>query len=88
MDFFLRFAEDIIILVDAKAIYFLRLCKDSAGILFRFSLELSKYNCTTVHVPRENNKVSDVLSSHHTGIDKLVKEEVTHMLKATSLPNA
>ena len=34
MDFFLRFAEDIIILVDAKAICFLRLCKDSAGILW------------------------------------------------------
>jgi hypothetical protein len=76
MDFFLRFANYITILVDAKAICFLRLSKDSVGILLRFSLELSKYNCTMVHVPGENNKVSDVLSRPE-GIDKLVKESKT-----------
>ena len=35
MDFFLRFANDIVILVDAKAVCYLRLCKNSAGILLR-----------------------------------------------------
>ena len=43
MDFFLRFANRIIILVDAKAILYLCLCKEAAGILLRFSIELSKY---------------------------------------------
>ena len=52
----------------------MRLCKDSAGILLRFSLELSKYNCTIVHVPGEQNEISDVLSRHHTEIDSLIKE--------------
>ena len=117
MDFFLRFANEITILVDARAICYLRLCKDSAGILLRFSLELSKYKCPIVHVPGEQNEISDVLSRHHADIDSLVKdpkevppmsekqalqilnrlkiptgyeftkEEVSHMLEATSLPN-
>ncbi len=33
MDFFLRFAAKIIILVDAQAILFLRMCRESTGIL-------------------------------------------------------
>ena len=74
MDFFLRWANDIIILVDAKAICYLRLCKDSAGILLRFSLELSKYQCTIVHLPGENNEILDVLSRHHTKIDDILSD--------------
>jgi hypothetical protein len=74
MDFFLRFADSIKILVDAQAILFLRLCKDSAGILLRFSLELSKYEAEIYHVPGVENEVCDVLSRHHTDIDKLVDE--------------
>jgi hypothetical protein len=70
-------ADDITILVDVKAICFLRQCKYSAGILLRSSLELSKYNCIIVNVPEENNEVSDVLSRHHEGIDKVVKESKT-----------
>ena len=75
MDFFLRFADKIYILVDAKAILYLRLCKEAAGILLRFSLELSKYEAEVIHVKGENNEVADVLSRHHPEIDKL-KEEV------------
>jgi hypothetical protein len=74
MDFFLRFADNIKILVDAQAILFLRLCKDSAGILLRFSLELSKYEAEIHHVPGVENEVCDVLSRHHTDIDKIVDE--------------
>jgi hypothetical protein len=72
MDFFLRFANNIKILVDAQAILFLRLCKDSAGILLRFSLELSKYEAEIYHVPGVENEVCDVLSRHHTDIDKII----------------
>ena len=36
LDFFLRYATKLTILVDAKAIIFLRMCKDSSGILLRF----------------------------------------------------
>jgi len=75
MDFFLRFANKIIILVDAAAILYLRMCKDAAGILLRFSLELSKYDAEIHHVKGENNEVADVLSRQHQEIDKL-KDEV------------
>ena len=74
MDFFLRYAPKLVILVDAQAIVFLRLCKDSQGILLRFSLELSKYDAEVHHVPGVNNEVSDVLSRHHVGIDKILEE--------------
>ena len=75
MDFFLRFANKIIILVDAQAILYLRLCKEASGILLRFSIELSKYEAEIIHVKGENNEVADVLSRQHKDIDKL-KEEV------------
>ena len=74
MDFFLRFASKLIILIDAKSIVFLRLCKESQGILLRFSLELSKYDAEIHHVPGVENEVSDVLSRHHKDIDGIIKE--------------
>ena len=77
MDFFLRFANKIIILVDAKAILYLRMCKDASGILLRFSLELSKYNAEVIHVKGENNEVADVLSRQHRDIDKIKEETKT-----------
>ncbi len=72
MDFFLQFAEKLIILVDAKSIIYLRLAKESSGILLRFSLELSKYNAEMHHIPGEQNVVSDVLSRQHRDIDDIV----------------
>ena len=62
MDYFLRFADKLTILVDAKSIVYLKLAKDSSGILLRFSLELSKYNADICHVSGEENIVYDVLS--------------------------
>ena len=75
MDYFLRYAEKVIILVDAQAIVFLRLCRESTGLLLRFSIELSMYECEIHHVPGENNEVADVLSRHHTDIDKIFQNE-------------
>jgi hypothetical protein len=43
MDYFVRYAQKVIILVDAQAIVFLQLCWESTGLLLWFSLELSKY---------------------------------------------
>jgi hypothetical protein len=57
MHFFLRFAAKIIILVDAQAILFLRMCQESTGILLRFSMELSLYDCKIHYVKGENNKL-------------------------------
>jgi hypothetical protein len=74
MDFFLRFAAKIIILVDAQAILFLRMCHESTGILLRFSIELSLYDCKIHHVKEENNEISDILSRHHPDIDQLKEE--------------
>ena len=74
MDFFLRYAPKLVILVDAQAILFLRMCKDSQGILLRFSLELSKYDAEVHHVPGVNNEVVDVLSRQHDGIEDIMRE--------------
>jgi hypothetical protein len=74
IDFFLRFANKLVILIDAKSILFLRLCKESQGILLRFSLELSKYEAEIHDVPGVENEVSDVLSRNHKYIDDIVKE--------------
>jgi len=73
MDYFLRFADKLTILTDAKGIIYLRLAKDSSGIILRFSLELSKYNATISHVSGEENIISDVLSRHNDGIDNILK---------------
>jgi len=75
MDFFLRFAPKLKILVDAKAILNLRLCKDSAGILLRFSLEISKYEAELHHVPGVDNKISDILSRHSSGIQEILDKK-------------
>ena len=73
--FFLRFANRIIILVDAKAILYLPLCKEAAGILLYFSIAFSKYEAEVIHVKEKNNEVADVLSGQHSDINKL-KEDV------------
>jgi hypothetical protein len=73
MDFFLRFAAKIILLVNAKSILFLRMCKESTGILLRFSLELSKYEAEIYHVPGEQNQISDLLSREHESLADIIK---------------
>ena len=75
MDFFIRYSNDLKILTDAQGILFLSMCKDSQGILMRFSLELSKYDAEVIHVPGVNNEVADVLSRHHVGIDQIQDSE-------------
>jgi hypothetical protein len=62
-------------MIDAQAIIFLRLCRESTGILLRFSIELSKYEAEIEHVPGEDNIISDVLSRQHVDIDKIMEEE-------------
>ena len=74
LDFFLRFATKVIIKVDAKSILFLRLCKDSAGILLRFSVELSKYEAEIHHIPGIKNEISDMLSRQHKDIQHILDE--------------
>ena len=75
MDFFLRFANKVILLVDAKSIIFLRMCRDSAGILLRFSLELSKYTAEIYHVPGRENEISDILSRNHVNLKDIIDRE-------------
>ena len=75
MDFFLRFANKVVLLVDAKSILFLRMCRDSAGILLRFSLELSKYTAEIFHVPGKENEISDILSRNHANLKDIIEKE-------------
>ncbi len=56
-------------------IIFLCLCKDSSGILLRFSLEISRYNAEIHHVSGKNNFISDILSRHNTGINGILQEK-------------
>ena len=96
MDFFLRFANKVILLVDAKSILFLRMCRDSAGILLRFSLELSKYEAEIYHVPGKENEISDILSRNHSQLKDIIAEEkgrqilseeqTEHILRRLSIP--
>ena len=96
MDFFLRYAPNLVILIDAKAIINLRMCKDSAGILLRFSLELSKYNAEIHHVPGPENTISDILSrntlgisdiiAHKKSVNYLTEKESEHILNRLVLP--
>ena len=97
MDFFLRFAKNLIILIDAKSIIYLRLCKESAGILLRFSLELSKYDAEIHHVPGVENEVSDFFSRHHKDIDNILEnnkklsvlseKQTERILRRLTIPN-
>ena len=72
LDFFLRYAHKLVLLIDAKAILFLRMCKNSANILLRFSLELAKYEAEIHHVPGIENIVSDVLSRQACGAEEAI----------------
>ena len=75
MDFFLRFAQNIIAVIDAKSIIYLRLCKDSEGILLRFSLALAFYDLQVVHKPSKENFFSDTLSRVHADIHDIKHHE-------------
>jgi len=68
MDFYIRFADDLTILVDCKALLFIRLAREHEDILLRFSIELSKYDAKMVHVPGAQNEISDLLSRQHKDI--------------------
>jgi hypothetical protein len=97
LDFFLRFATKLVLLIDAKAILFLRMCKNSSNILLRFSLELAKYEAEIHHVPGIDNVVSDVLSRQTCGAEEAIllaksrnylsEEDCIKILDRLRLPN-
>ena len=75
MDFFLKFAPKLILLVDSKALTYIRLAKDGSAILLRFSLELSKYEADLIHIPGAQNEISDMLSRQHKDIPQMELEK-------------
>ena len=75
-DYFLQFAPKLILLVDSKALTYIRLAKEGAPILLRFSLELSKYEAELIHVPGEENEISDLLSRQHKNIPAIELEKL------------
>jgi len=77
MDFYIQFAPKLIILVDSKALTYIRLAKESQGILLRFSLELSKYEADIIHVPGKDNEVADLLSRSHRDIPQIESENAS-----------
>ena len=97
LDFFLRYAHRLVLLIDAKAILFLRMCKNSANILLRFSLELAKYEAEIHHVPGLENTISDVLSRQTCGAEEAIllsksqnylsEEDCIKILDRLRLPN-
>jgi len=97
MDYYIQFAPKLIIMVDSKALTYIRLAKESSGILLRFSLELSKYEADIIHVPGEQNEISDLLSRQHKDIariendnnsKKTISEKDTiKIVEALTMPN-
>ena len=77
MDYYIQFAKKLIILVDSKALTYIRLAKESSGILLRFSLELSKYDADIIHVPGEQNEISDLLSRQHKDIARIEADNLS-----------
>jgi hypothetical protein len=73
------------------------MCKDSSGIILRFSLEISKYEAEIHHVAGTNNVISDILSRHHEGIDDIIadkkkirylsEQQTDKILKRLTIPN-
>jgi hypothetical protein len=79
MDFFLKYAPKLILIVDAKALIYIRLAKEGAPILLRFSLELSKYDAELIHVPGKQNVVADVLSRQNKEIPEIELEKLDRL---------
>ncbi|MEY2832154.1 MAG: hypothetical protein RLZZ574_1412, partial [Cyanobacteriota bacterium] len=77
MDYYIQFAKKLIILVDSKALTYIRLAKESSGILLRFSLELSKYDADIIHVPGAQNEISDLLSRQHKDIARIENDNMS-----------
>lgn len=97
MDFFIQGAPKLVLLVDAKAVIYIRLAKEGAPILLRFSLELSKYEADLIHVPGEENVISDILSRHHSDIPaieldkfdnpKMSEKDTIRIIDALTIPS-
>ena len=96
LDFFLAYAERLVLIVDAKAIIYLRLSKDSRDILQRFSQELATYEAEVFHIPGKDNIVSDVLSRNQYNLEQVIaeskattylsEEETMQILKRLTIP--
>ena len=96
--YWVEHAKNLTIYTDAKSILFLRLAKESSGILLRFSLELSKYDATIIHVKGVDNQVCDTLSRFHKHADAmaildksnpppLTEKETIQILQRLTLPD-
>ena len=62
MDYFFIGHPKIIVYTDAKALIFLRSCKNSNSFLTRVALTLSQYNLEIHHIKGESNHTADALS--------------------------
>jgi len=71
MDFYIRYADNLTIYVDCRALLYIRIAREQQDILLRFSIELSKYDATMIHVPGVLNEISDMLSRQHKDIDDI-----------------
>ena len=78
MDCFLRYANEVILLIDVQAICYLSLCKELSGILLQLYLELAKYNTKIIHVPGKDNEIADILSRQYEKIDQLKQDARDH----------
>ena len=91
-DSILRFAEDLMLLVDARSILFLRAAKASSPILTRFALAISCYNLEIRHIKGSEHVLPDVLSrsiepSTDDNITPMTEKEAEELLTQLTLPN-
>ncbi len=73
-DFYLRYAKDIVCYIDAKALLFLRMCKNSCPMLVRFSLAISSYNISIRHISGKDNLLADLNSRYNKHIGQCAND--------------
>ena len=68
-NFYLQYAEKILLNVDCSGLLFLKICQNSTSLLIRFVLTISAYNLEMRHKPGVNHQWADTWSRHIAGAE-------------------
>ena len=90
-DYILRFADEICLHIDAKAILWLRSVKGSDFMLQRLAITLSTYNIKIKHIRGKDHVLPDALSRSRdyttTDLAPMSTEEATQLLEQFTIPD-
>ena len=79
-DYFVKYAKDLTINMDVRSLMYLRLAKESSGILLRLSIDIAKYDFKTKHInnPYLNPPTEPEQQMAEKDIKGLIKRLVTN----------